>query len=147
LHLLTRQGGLAKAFFHRFFPAHDVSGTVRETKTDGIPFGEVRGMVYIYEYIYKHIEGQGASPMVSEKGGHMKIAIVGSGCDKCNQTAEVVRRAVALSGVDAEIHKVEDMREIMKFRVMKTPAVAIDGKVKVSGRIPTVEEITSLLTL
>jgi small redox-active disulfide protein 2 len=75
----------------------------------------------------------------------MKIAIVGSGCDKCNQTADVVYRAVADAGVDATIHKVEDMREILKFRVMKTPAVAIDGEVKISGRIPTVEEITSLL--
>ena len=84
--------------------------------------------------------------MDSGKGGTMKIAIVGSGCDKCNRTADVVRRAVAHAGVDAEIYKVEDMREIMKFRVMITPAVAIDGEVKISGRIPTVEEITSLLT-
>lgn len=75
----------------------------------------------------------------------MKIAIVGSGCDKCKQTAEVVRMAVAHAGVDAKIHKVEDMREILKYKVMRTPAVAIDGKVKISGRIPTVEEITSLL--
>ena len=84
--------------------------------------------------------------MVPEKGEYMKIAIVGSGCKRCTQTLEVVRRAVANSGVEAEIQKVDDMREIMKFRVMKTPAVAIDGEVKISGRIPTVEEITSLLT-
>lgn len=76
----------------------------------------------------------------------MEIAIVGSGCARCQQTAEVVRKAVEHAGVDATICKVEDVREIMKFRVMTTPAVAIDGEVKISGRVPTVEEITSLLT-
>ena len=83
--------------------------------------------------------------MVWEKGGHMKIAIVGSGCPKCRQMAEVVRKAVAHSGVDAEIYKVEDIREIMKWKVMATPALVIDDEVKISGRVPTVEEVTSLL--
>ncbi len=76
----------------------------------------------------------------------MEIAIVGSGCARCQQTAEVVRKAVEHAGVDATICKVEDIREIMKFRVLTTPAVAVDGEVKISGRVPTVEEITSLLT-
>ncbi|MBK5095669.1 MAG: TM0996/MTH895 family glutaredoxin-like protein [Deltaproteobacteria bacterium] len=76
----------------------------------------------------------------------MEIAIVGSGCARCQQTAEVVRKAVEQAGVDATICKVEDVREIMKFRVLTTPAVAVDGEVKISGRVPTVEEITSLLT-
>ncbi len=75
----------------------------------------------------------------------MEIAIVGSGCARCKQTAEVVRKAVEHAGVDATISKVEDFREIMKFQVLKTPAVAIDGEVMISGRVPTVEEITSLL--
>jgi small redox-active disulfide protein 2 len=75
----------------------------------------------------------------------MKIAIVGSGCGKCNQTADVVRRAVAYACVDAEIYKVEDIREIMKWKVMATPALVIDDEVKISGRVPTVEEVTSLL--
>lgn len=59
--------------------------------------------------------------------------------------AEVVRKAVAKSGVDATIAKVEDIREIMKFRAMTTPALAIDDEVKISGRLPTGEEVTSLL--
>lgn len=75
----------------------------------------------------------------------MEITIVGSGCARCKQTADVVRKAVEHAGVDATISKVEDFREIMKFRVLKTPAVAVDGEVKISGRVPTVEEITSLL--
>lgn len=76
----------------------------------------------------------------------MKIDILGTGCPKCRQTVEVVRQAVAQAGVDATIHKVEDMREIMKFRVMATPAVAVDGQVRISGKVPSVEEIMALLT-
>jgi len=102
-------------------------------------------MAYINKYIYNHMERQGASELVSEKGGHMKIAILGSGCPKCTQMAEVVRKAVAKSGVDAAIAKVEDIREIMKWKVMATPALVIDDEVKISGRVPTVEEVTSLL--
>lgn len=76
----------------------------------------------------------------------MEIAILGSGCARCKQAAEVVRRAVELAGVDATVSKVEDIREIMKYRVLTTPAVAFDGEVMISGRVPTVEEVTSLLT-
>jgi len=76
---------------------------------------------------------------------NMKIAILGTGCPKCRQMAEVVRKAVEKSGMDAAISKVEDIREIMKFKVMATPALAIDDEVKISGRVPTVEEVTSLL--
>ncbi len=75
----------------------------------------------------------------------MKIAILGTGCAKCRKTAEVVRTGVAEAGVDATIEKVEDIREIMKFRVMMTPAVAVDGRVKISGKVPTVEEVKALL--
>jgi len=76
----------------------------------------------------------------------MKIAILGTGCTKCRQTAEVVRQAVEEAGVDATIHKVEDIREIMKFQVMMTPAVAVDGQVRISGKVPTVDEVKALLS-
>ncbi len=75
----------------------------------------------------------------------MKIVILGSGCDKCRRTYDVVRQAVAQAGVEATLQKVEDIREIMKFKVLKTPAVAIDGDVKISGRVPTVAEMKSIL--
>lgn len=75
----------------------------------------------------------------------MKIAILGTGCAKCRQTADVVRQAVERAGVAATIQKVEDIQEIMKYRVMRTPAVAIDGQVKISGKVPTIEEVASLL--
>lgn len=75
----------------------------------------------------------------------MKITILGTGCTKCRQTAEVVRHAVEEAGIEATIHKVEDIREIMKFKVMMIPAVAIGGQVKISGKVPTLKEVKSLL--
>ena len=75
----------------------------------------------------------------------MKIAILGTGCPKCKQTAEVVRQAVEQVGIGATIYKVEDIREIMKFKVMMTPAVAVDGQVRISGKVPTVDEVKALL--
>jgi len=75
----------------------------------------------------------------------MKIEILGTGCPRCRQTAEAVRKAVEETGVEAVIRKVEDIREIMPFRVMTTPAVAVDGQVRISGKVPTVEEVKAFL--
>lgn len=75
----------------------------------------------------------------------MRIDILGTGCPKCRQTAEAVRQAVEQAGVDATIRKIEDIREIVKYRVLMTPAVAVDGQVKISGKVPSVEEVLALL--
>ncbi len=66
----------------------------------------------------------------------MKIAVLGSGCAKCRETAAVVRQAVERAGVDAEILKVEDPREMTKYKVMMAPAVAVDGMIRIAGRSP-----------
>ena len=76
----------------------------------------------------------------------MRIQVLGTGCPKCNKTYENVRQAVAEAGVEAEIERVEDLKSIMEFNVMMTPAVAIDGDVKVSGKVPSVEEIKGLIS-
>jgi len=76
----------------------------------------------------------------------MKIQVLGTGCPKCKKTYENVRQAVSEAGVDAEVEKVEDLKSIMEFNVMMTPAVAIDGDVKVSGKVPSVEEIKGLIS-
>lgn len=75
----------------------------------------------------------------------MRIAILGTGCPKCRETAKIVRQAVEQADIRATIEKVEDLREIMKYRVMMTPAVAIDGQVRISGKVPTVDEVKALL--
>ena len=71
----------------------------------------------------------------------MKIQILGTGCPKCKKTAENAEKAVKAVGVSAEIVKVEKIQDIMNYGVMMTPALAIDGDVKVSGKIPSPEQI------
>ena len=75
----------------------------------------------------------------------MKIEILGTGCPKCKKVAEVVGQAVKESGVEAEIVKVTDIKEIMNHGVMLTPALVIDGEVKSAGKIPSIEEIKNWL--
>lgn len=72
----------------------------------------------------------------------MKVEILGSGCSKCKKTAENAENAIKALGVDAEIVKVEKIQDIMNYGVMMTPALVIDGDVKVSGKIPSPEQIT-----
>lgn len=71
----------------------------------------------------------------------MKIKILGTGCRKCNKLEENTKRAVAELGVDASIEKVEDIKKIVEYGVMSTPALVVDEEVKFSGRVPNVEEI------
>ena len=74
-----------------------------------------------------------------------KIEILGTGCAKCNQTTAVVENVVNHQNIDASITKVEDIMDIMKYNVMSTPAVVIDGEVKIKGRVPSAAEIEELL--
>ena len=75
----------------------------------------------------------------------MKIQILGTGCPKCAKLAENAKIALQETGTDAEIEKITQINDIMKFGVMVTPALAVDGDVKVSGKIPTVEEIKEMI--
>jgi small redox-active disulfide protein 2 len=76
----------------------------------------------------------------------MDVKVLGTGCAKCKQLYAEAEKAVASSGVAASLGKVESIDEIMKFGVMMTPALVIDGAVKCSGRIPRAAEIISWLT-
>lgn len=75
----------------------------------------------------------------------MKIEVLGTGCAKCTKLYETAKEAVSLAGVDAEIVKVEDLAKIMKYKVMVTPALVVDGQVKVTGRVPAASELAGLL--
>jgi small redox-active disulfide protein 2 len=75
----------------------------------------------------------------------MKIQILGTGCPKCKQTETNAREAAKILGLDAEIEKVTDIGKITDFGIMATPGLAVDGKVKFSGKIPSVEEIKKVL--
>lgn len=76
----------------------------------------------------------------------MKIEILGTGCPKCKKLMELTTEAVNETGVDAEIKKVDQINDIMNYGVMITPALAIDGKVVVAGKIPSKEEIKKWIT-
>jgi len=76
----------------------------------------------------------------------MEIKILGSGCAKCKTLEKVTREVVVANRIDATITKVENIMEIMKYGVMTTPALVIDGVVMVKGRVPSADEIKSLLT-
>lgn len=75
----------------------------------------------------------------------MEIKILGSGCSSCNDLLKRTEKAVEELGLEANFEKVTDMVQIMSFGVMKTPALVVNGKVKASGRVPSVEDIKNLL--
>jgi small redox-active disulfide protein 2 len=75
----------------------------------------------------------------------MDIKILGTGCAKCQQTEKLVRQVIQETGADAQVDKVTDIKSIIQYGVMLTPAVVVDGEVKVVGKIPKKEDIKSWL--
>jgi len=75
----------------------------------------------------------------------VKIQVLGTGCAKCKQLTVNAERAVAELALPIPVEKVEDLREIMSFGVMTTPALVIDGKVRSAGKLLTVEAVKELL--
>jgi len=74
-----------------------------------------------------------------------KIKILGTGCPKCRQLTRNAEAAARELGIESEIEKITDINEIMKFGVMMTPSLAVNGKVKIVGKVATIEEIKKLL--
>jgi len=74
------------------------------------------------------------------------VQILGTGCPKCEKLKEHAEAAVKELGIEASIEKVTDIMEITRFGVMMTPALAIDGEVKVVGKVPATEEIKQMLS-
>ena len=73
------------------------------------------------------------------------IQILGTGCPKCKKLTENLEAAANALGIECELVKVTDINEIMKFGVMMTPALVVDGVVKVVGKVPSVEELKKML--
>ncbi|HDQ44083.1 MAG TPA: thioredoxin family protein [bacterium] len=74
-----------------------------------------------------------------------KIQILGTGCPKCRKLTELAEKAADELGIAYELIKVTELDEIMRFGVMMTPGLAVDGEVKAAGRIPDVEEIKKMI--
>lgn len=75
----------------------------------------------------------------------MKLTVYGIGCKKCEKLAEITREAVAALGLDAEVEKVQDLSQMMEAGIMSTPALALDGEVILSGRVPSLKDMKQLL--
>lgn len=75
----------------------------------------------------------------------MQLLVIGPGCSKCKTLAQHAEQAVQELGITAEIKKVTDLRQIMALGVMVTPALVVDGNIKVSGKVPGVPEIKTIL--
>jgi small redox-active disulfide protein 2 len=75
----------------------------------------------------------------------MKIQILGTGCPKCKQLAANAEAAAKELGIDFELEKVTSITDIMSFGVMMTPALVVDGEVKTTGKVPTIEAIKEFL--
>ena len=74
-----------------------------------------------------------------------KLQILGAGCPKCKQLAKNAEAAAKALGIDYQVEKITDINQFVKFGVMMTPALAVDGQVKVVGKVPTAQEIQKLL--
>lgn len=75
----------------------------------------------------------------------MKIEVLGTGCAKCKQLEKDVYNALAELDIAADVSKVQDISKIMSYKVMATPALVVDGQVKISGRLPRKEELHKIL--
>ncbi len=75
----------------------------------------------------------------------MKIQVLGTGCAKCKQLTANAEKAISELMIDATVEKVEDLREIMRFGVMTTPALVVDGQVKAAGKVLSPQDVKLLL--
>jgi small redox-active disulfide protein 2 len=76
----------------------------------------------------------------------MEIKVLGTGCPKCKTLEKTVINSLAEMNVTADVSKEEDIMKIMEYGVMRTPGLVINGKVVLSGRVPTMDEVKSLIT-
>lgn len=77
----------------------------------------------------------------------MEVLVLGTGCKKCVLTYDAIRKVVEQSGAEVSLRKVEEIMEIVKYNVMTTPAVVVDGEVKIKGHVPSEVEIKKVLGL
>lgn len=74
-----------------------------------------------------------------------EVLILGPGCAKCKETYKVVGRVISENSLDVRLSKVEDITEMMKYNIMATPAVIVDGTVKIKGHVPSADEVKKVL--
>ncbi len=75
----------------------------------------------------------------------MNIKVLGPGCKKCDKTEQIVKEALAEAGVTATVEKITDMMQIAGFGIMSTPAIVIDGDVRLVGKVPTIADVKQMI--
>lgn len=75
----------------------------------------------------------------------MEIKVLGAGCSKCKATYAAIEKVVKENGLDVSLTKVEDIMELLNYNIMTTPAVVVDGVVRIKGYVPSESEIRKLL--
>ena len=75
----------------------------------------------------------------------MEIKVLGPGCSRCKATYRVVEKVVRELGLDVQLSKVEDVVEMMRYPILTTPTVVVDGEVRIKGHVPSEEEVKQLL--
>lgn len=79
-------------------------------------------------------------------GGEAKeVIVLGLGCSKCKETYKIVERAISENNLNVKLSKIEDIAEMMNYNIMTTPAVVVDGTVKIKGHVPTADEVKKAL--
>lgn len=81
----------------------------------------------------------------ANNSGVTEIKILGLGCAKCKSTYQVIERVVSENKLDVKLTKIEDIAEIMSYNIMATPAVVVDGTIKIKGHVPSESEVKQLL--
>jgi small redox-active disulfide protein 2 len=79
-------------------------------------------------------------------GETMEIKVLGPGCAKCQQLERTVREVVKELGVDVKVEDIKDIKKIMEYPILTTPGLVIDGKLVISGRVPSKSEVTKFIT-
>ena len=92
-------------------------------------------------------EEAAVSTRPSDAGAVREVKVLGPGCAKCKSTYNVVEKAIKAAGADIQVTKVEDIEEIMHYNVMATPAIVVDGKVVLKGKVPSEAEVRQILGL
>ena len=89
------------------------------------------------------VETSGFAPSPGTKVS--EVLVLGPGCAKCKETFKVVERVIRENSLDVTLSKIEDITEMMKYNIMATPAVVVDGAVKIKGHVPSAEEVRTVL--
>jgi small redox-active disulfide protein 2 len=75
----------------------------------------------------------------------MNIKVLGPGCKKCDKTEQIVKAALAEAGVTATVEKITDMIQIAGFGIMSTPAIVVDGDVRLVGKVPSIADVKQII--